>query len=201
MGIVSLIRPKPFQTLKHQGNGQARVLTKDELDILFDELKRNPRDAALFAICLYTGCRISEALQLTTADVKPTYIVFRKSITKGKLKSRTVPVHPELADYLAFYWPKKPGFLFPGQRGRRENLSRNQADRILRNACKRANLTGVSTHSFRRTALTIMCKNGVPMRHIQEISGHADLGTLQRYLEVSDDDRWLAILSMQFKQE
>ncbi|MBV9385659.1 MAG: hypothetical protein JOZ78_04440 [Chroococcidiopsidaceae cyanobacterium CP_BM_ER_R8_30] len=29
-----------------------------------------------------------------------------------------------------------------------------------------------------------MANAGIPLRHIQEISGHNDLGTLQRYLEV-----------------
>jgi site-specific recombinase XerD len=34
---------------------------------------------------------------------------------------------------------------------------------------------------------------GIPLRHIQEISGHNDLGTLQRYLEVSPDQRRKAV--------
>ncbi|WP_399313343.1 tyrosine-type recombinase/integrase [Trichocoleus sp. FACHB-262] len=45
---------------------------------------------------------------------------------------------------------------------------------------------GVSTHSFRRTALTQMSSAGVPLRVIQEISGHRSLQALQRYLEVSE---------------
>ena len=56
------------------------------------------------------------------------------------------------------------------------------ADKILRSACKRIGVEGVSTHSFRRTALTQMHNAGIPLRHIQEISEHNDLGTLQRYL-------------------
>ena len=66
-----------------------------------------------------------------------------------------------------------------------ERLTRFAADKILRDAEERVGLVGVSTHSFRRTALTMMSSAGVPLRHIQEISGHNDLGTLQRYLEVT----------------
>ncbi len=44
-----------------------------------------------------------------------------------------------------------------------------------------------STHSFRRTALTQMSNAGIPLRVVQEISGHRNLEQLQRYLEVSDD--------------
>ena len=54
-------------------------------------------------------------------------------------------------------------------------------------------LEGVSTHSFRRTALTMMSNAGIPLRVIQEISGHGDLGTLQRYLEVSQDEKRKAV--------
>jgi integrase/recombinase XerD len=63
----------------------------------------------------------------------------------------------------------------------------------IKKACDRVGLVGVSTHSFRRTALTQMSSAGIPLRHIQEISGHNDLGTLQRYLEVSPDQRRKAV--------
>jgi len=72
-------------------------------------------------------------------------------------------------------------------------MTRFAADKILRNACKRVGLVGVSTHSFRRTALTMMSSAGVPLRHIQEISGHNELGTLQRYLEVTSEQRKKAV--------
>ena len=46
------------------------------------------------------------------------------------------------------------------------------ADAILRSVCQRLEIEGVSTHSFRRTALTPMSDAGVPLGHIQAISGH-----------------------------
>jgi integrase/recombinase XerD len=54
----------------------------------------------------------------------------------------------------------------------------------LREACERVGLEGVSTHSFRRTALTQLSNAGIPMRIIQEISGHRTLDELYKYLEV-----------------
>jgi integrase/recombinase XerD len=147
-----------------------------------------PGNRALFGICLFTGCRVSEALALQTNDLKSGTITFRKSTTKGKLKTRVVDIQAGLAELLADYQPK-PGVLFPGLRGVTERLTRFAADKILRDACKRVGLVSVSTHSFRRTALTMMSSAGVPLRHIQEISGHNDLGTLQRYLEVTPEQR------------
>jgi len=71
----------------------------------------------------------------------------------------------------------------------RQPLTHFMAGKILKKACDLVGLVGVSTHSFRRTALTQMSSAGIPLRHLQEISGHNDLGTLQRYLEVSPDQR------------
>ncbi len=87
----------------------------------------------------------------------------------------------------------KPGALFPGKRGVTEHLTKFMAHKILVRACDRISVFGVSTHSFRRTALTMMSSAGVPLRHIQEISGHNDLGTLQRYLEVTPEQRKKAV--------
>jgi integrase/recombinase XerD len=178
--------------MKVKGNGQAKVLTSTELERLFDQGFVSKRDRTLFAICLFTGCRISEAVSLKTTDIKSNTLTFRKSTTKGKLKTRTVDIPPALAQILAEYEPPSPGALFPGKDGR-GHLTRFMADKLLRAACQRVGIEGVSTHSFRRTALTQMHNAGIPLRHIQEISGHNDLGTLQGYLEVSPEQKKKAV--------
>lgn len=175
--------------MKHKGHGKAKVLNPSELSRVMTELKKRPGDACLFAICLFTGCRISEALQLQISDVTETHITFRKSTTKGKLKTRTVPIRAQLRPYLDAYQPKRHIYLFPGAVGRGSPyLTRQSAARILRRACKRLAIGGVSTHSFRRTALTYMYRAGIPLKTIQEISGHTNLATLQIYLEVLPED-------------
>jgi integrase/recombinase XerD len=67
------------------------------------------------------------------------------------------------------------------------------AYKILRAAGARIGVEGISTHSFRKTAVTQMHNAGIPLKHIQEISGHNDLGTLQRYLEVSPEQKKKAV--------
>ena len=188
--------------MKVNGNGQGKILTTDELRSLFSEGLRNERDRALFGICLFTGCRISEALALQTTDLKGGILTLRKSTTKGKVKTRAVDIQPRLTALLAEYQDQlvsaKSGALFPGMRGVTEHLTRYMADKILRTACDRVGLVGVSTHSFRRTALTMMSSAGIPLRVIQEISGHNDLGTLQRYLEVSPELKRNAVAMIGF---
>jgi len=185
--------------VKINRHGKAKVLNPSELARLMHELQNKPQDACLFAICLFTGCRISEALQLTTSDITNTHIIFRKNTTKGKLKTRCIPIIPQLRPYLDAYHPKRPGFMFPGQCGRQSAwLTRNTADRKLREACRRAEIEGVSTHSFRRTALTYMYRDGIPTRTIMEISGHTNLTTLQEYLDVLPEHVEIALHSISF---
>ena len=183
--------------MKVAGNGQGKILTPEELRRLFANGFTRERDRALFGICLFTGCRVSEALGLQITDIKGGTLTFRKSTTKGKLKTRVVDIQPGLAQLLTEY-PTSPGALFPGMRGRSLTLTRFMADKILKAACDRVELEGVSTHSFRRTALTMMSSAGIPLRVIQEISGHNDLGTLQRYLEVSPEQKRNAVAAIGF---
>jgi len=81
--------------------------------------------------------------------------------------------------------PANP-FLFPGYRNQ-GCLGKSQALQLFKNACERIGLKEAGTHSFRRTTLTQLHNSGIPLRVIQKISGHLDLGSLQTYLEVKDE--------------
>ncbi len=63
--------------MKVNGNGQGKILTSDELRLLFADGFTSPRERALFGICLFTGCRVSEALALQTTDIKGQTLTFR----------------------------------------------------------------------------------------------------------------------------
>ena len=176
--------------MKFNGFGRAKVLSPSEIDKLFAWGLTNSRERAIFGICLHTACRISEALATTTRDLNMGYITLKKTVTKGKKRTRMIPITDPLQalldPFLLEYKPKS--FLFPSAPHSKnsKHLTRAAADLILKAACQRVGLVGVSTHSFRRTALTQMHNAGIPLRVIQEISGHSSLETLQRYLEVTD---------------
>ncbi|MFM6665196.1 MAG: tyrosine-type recombinase/integrase, partial [Microcystis panniformis] len=138
----------------------------------------------------YCGCRISESLSIRTGDIGNGVITLRKNSTKGKKGSRSLPISPNLAAILNDYIDSiaSPGeYLFPGRFGSKP-LTTAYADLVLRQACQKLGFKGISTHSFRRTALTRMHAAGVPLRTIQKISGHSSLGTLALYLEVTDEN-------------
>lgn len=188
--------------MKIDRHGKAKILTIAEIQLLFTAGLTNNRDRALFGVCLFTACRINEACTLLTTDVYDTagrirpYLIVRKGNTKGKLATRTIPVIADLRSLLANYHTQ-PGqvYLFPDRFGR-THIDPDSAARILRTACRRVGIEGASTHSFRRTALTNMSDAGIPLRIIQQVSGHRDLSQLQNYLEVDESKVLGAVASL-----
>lgn len=189
--------------MKVERHGKAKLLSVEEIQRLFTKGLLTARDKALCAVLLYTGCRIQEGVTLKVADVydrtgklRPE-LVIRKGNTKGKLATRTIPVLDDLGHFLEQYGvpASRDGFLFPGRNGQ-GHLHLDYAAILLRRAFFRADIEGASTHSFRRTALTRMSNAGIPLRIIQEISGHRNLEQLQKYLEVEQSQVRGAIASL-----
>ena len=106
-----------------------------------------------------------------------TDVVVPKVITKGKKKTRTIPLNPKLADELKTWkeiWtttfekePEPTDYIFPSRGGVSEHYSRKTVDEQFRATCKKLSIEGASTHSFRRSALTAASSAGIPVRHIQ----------------------------------
>lgn len=169
--------------------------------MLFTQGLTNLRDRTLFAVMLYTAIRVNEACTLLAEDVYDrngqvrAHLTIRKKNTKGKLATRTLPIIQELRTILAAY-EKEAGlvYLFPGRFG--GHIASDSAMRIFRKACHRVGIEGASTHSFRRTALTQMSDNNIPLRVIAEVSGHRNLSQLQAYLEVRPEQVLGAVSSL-----
>lgn len=181
--------------VKIDRHGQASVLSQYEIELLFSEGLESARDRALFGFCLYTAARIAEACSMRTEDVYTSagrvrpYINIRKGSTKGKLSTRTIPVIEDLRSLLTTWQPSAgPTYLFPSRHPNHHwrHITADGAAAIFKKACRQVGIEGASTHSFRRTALTQMSSAGIPLRVIQEVSGHRTLTELQKYLEVND---------------
>jgi integrase/recombinase XerD len=188
--------------LKIERHGQAKVLDQAEIQLLFNVGLTTLRDRCLFGICLYTACRINEACTLRRVDVFDkkrnvrSSLIIRKGNSKGKLATRCIPIGEDLQALLTEYNPpESQQFLFPGRWGK-SYINPMSASRILREAFDRIGIEGASTHSLRRTALTTMSNNGIPLRIIQEVSGHRSLEVLEEYLAVKDEQVRGAIASL-----
>jgi integrase/recombinase XerD len=86
-------------------------------------------------------------------------------------------------------------WLFPSRINPEKPMTFQGADWILRSAIKQAGLgtKGISSHSFRRTMITRLAEAGVGIKVIQRITGHESLVSVQRYIEVTDDQMKNAI--------
>lgn len=187
--------------LKRDRHGKGKILSIEEIQLLFSQGLTNLRDRCIFAIMMFTAIRVNEACTLLSEDIYDlqgrvrSHLTIRKKNTKRKLATRTLPIIQELRTIFAAY-EKEAGlvYLFPGRRG--GHITSDSAMRILRKACERVGIEGASTHSFRRTALTQMSDNNIPIRVIAEVSGHRNLSQLQTYLEVRPEQVLGAISSL-----
>ncbi len=173
---------------KVDGNGQAKLLSDAELGELFDRGFQTFRDRALFALCLFTGCRISEALQLTAEKVTGQFVTFTRDTRKGKTGTQQVEIMPALRSFLED-WQRtgempEVGYLFKSRVGSKQGyMSRANADLVLKDACHRIAIQGVSTHSFRRTYITKLREKGYSPAQIQKRTGHKRRENLMHYFD------------------
>ena len=178
--------------------GQAKILSTQEIQAVF-KLLDSPRDRTIFALGVYTGMRISEIVslkqdQIFTADgVK--YVLIVPRLKKKNTVYSDIPIHPKLRQTLLEYRKTlaPSEWLFPSDESECGYFTRKQAHNILAGIFQTLKLEGASTHSMRRTLLTTLSRSGVPLRTIQEISGHSNLAQLQAYLEVDPEDKHRAL--------
>jgi integrase/recombinase XerD len=146
------------------------------------------RDRALFELIYSAGLRVSEAVNLDLVDVFYSEGLAR---VRGKgNKERLVPFGGEAALWLKRYLdearpvlagPRRSSALFISRNGRR--LSRKG---IWKNYAAVASLSGTSSklHTLRHSYATELLAGGADLRSVQELLGHADLGTTQIYTHV-----------------
>lgn len=153
------------------------------------------RDAAVLALLYGSGLRISEALGLTRADAPPAGGGTLRVTGKGD-KTRVVPVLPAVATAVEAYLSACPyalaadGPLFVGAKGGR--LSPRLVQLAMERMRGALGLPDSATpHALRHSFATHLLGAGGDLRTIQELLGHASLGTTQMYTAV-DSARLIA---------
>jgi len=152
------------------------------------------RDRAMLELLYACGLRASELCGLRSQDID-----FKTNLVrcKGKgSKERVVPLgevaRHAVEQYISFARPKllegksgarHPLLLFVGERG--QAVSRSLLYQIVRHHAQRAALPEwVTPHTLRHSFATHLLQNGADLRSIQEMLGHADIGTTQIYTHV-----------------
>lgn len=178
-----------------------RVLTRPQVDGLLEGLSARAasddpgalRDLAIVELLYASALRVSELVGLDQGDVDP----HRRTVrVMGKgAKERIVPFGvPARRAVEAYQERGRPALatessgdaLLLGSRGNR--VSARTVYALV--AGMLADLPGsgpAGPHTFRHTAATHLLDGGADLRAVQELLGHASLGTTQIYTHVSAD--------------
>ncbi len=176
-----------------------RSLTPSEIERLITAADgttpRALRDRALVELLYGAGLRVGEAVGLERGSVDLESRVVR-CVGKGD-KERIVPLGREAVEavrrYLARGRPHldrrhRPELFLNAQGG---GLTRAGAFLVLRRLAVAAGLdaTRVHPHLLRHSFATHLLEGGADLRSVQEMLGHADLGTTEIYTHVSERRR------------
>ncbi|MFB3909026.1 MAG: tyrosine recombinase XerC [Candidatus Eisenbacteria bacterium] len=178
--------------LPRAGHRLPRFIPEPELQKLLDgpwaDDPRSRRDHAILELLYATGIRLSELVGLDREDVDLEGGTVRV-LGKGR-KERIVCFGPPAAGALrehlaaAAAADRKGAPLFPGPNGRRIH-PRTVQRRVALHLGRLARAGGTSPHALRHSFATHLLDHGAEIRAIQELLGHANLGTTQVYTHVS----------------
>jgi site-specific recombinase XerD len=169
------------------------TLSEPEVERLLDRPvaaePRRLRDRALLELLYGCGLRAAEACGLRMSDVDADEALVRVTGKGGK--QRVVPLGGAAADALGRYLrlgrPRlgapSTDRVFVSVRGR--PLGPTDVRRSLRRELAAAGLPERSPHALRHTFATHLLEHGADLRSIQELLGHASVGTTQVYTHVS----------------
>ena len=207
---VGLVADNPLSGVKgmRQSSRAPRWLTRKETYALLraataaiqlaDTKKLAPsasqgrRNAAILALLLHAGLRVSEVCALTTKDVQ---VEERKGLVivragKGG-KYREVPLNKDAREALRAWLNVHPGdteILFPGRRGAplRPRGVQRMVDLLAVTA--RLDPEQVTPHTLRHTFGKNLVDAGVPLDRVAMLMGHSNLNTTAIYTTPSQRD-------------
>jgi integrase/recombinase XerD len=174
-----------------------KVLSRDEVGRLLAEPQGTSpaalRDRALLETMYACGLRASEAIGLELSELDLEAGILR---ARGKgSKERIVPIGRKAVETLQRYLRdgrpalvgiREESHVFVNLRG--QGLSRQGLYKIVQRHARGAGLERqMSPHTLRHTFATHLLAGGCDLRSLQEMLGHADIGTTQIYTHLSTD--------------
>lgn len=177
---LELVRPKKSKKLPS-------VLSQEEV-VQILQVTKNLKHRAVLALIYSCGLRISELINLKLKDIN----IERKQllVTEGKgRKDRYVSLAdsflPLFSNYFNSYQPKY--YFVEGKDNHK--YSAESVRQFLKKSCKQAKiLKNVTPHTLRHSYATHLLENGVDIRYIQSLLGHARPETTMIYTHVKRKD-------------
>lgn len=175
---------------------ELNVLTAKEVEALLAQPDLNDikglRDKAMLELLYATGIKVSELIGLNVSDVNIGMSFVRCGDEK---KERLIPLYPLALKSIVTYLDKSrkilagisdESALFVNISG--ERMTRQGFWKILKCYAKSANITkDITPHTLRHSFAAHLLENGADIHDIQEILGHRDLSSTQRYAQYLKD--------------
>ncbi|NLN93088.1 MAG: site-specific tyrosine recombinase XerD [Candidatus Hydrogenedens sp.] len=171
-----------------------RCLSQSEVEALLAQPdpteEMGLRDLALLEMFYSCGLRISELISLPLQAVNLQESAVRV-LGKGA-KTRLIPLGGTVMKKIEAWLPVRAGWarrddaLFIGKTGKR--MARTTAWSLVKGYARSAGITqNVTPHMLRHSFATHLLDHGADLRAVQEMLGHADIGTTQIYTHVSTE--------------
>lgn len=161
------------------------ILSRKEIKELIKQTK-NSKHRLLLALTYGAGLRVSEIVNLQVKDLNFEELTIHLKSAKGKKDRITIfpeKLKTDLKNLTA--GKSKNNFVFSSQRGGK--LSPRTAQKVFKNSLKRAKIKREATfHSLRHSFATHLLENGVDIRYVQELLGHSNIRTTQRYTQITN---------------
>jgi integrase/recombinase XerD len=161
------------------------VLSREEVARLLEAAPGLKYKAAL-SVAYGAGLRVSEVANLKVSDIDSERMTLRVEQGKGQ-RDRYVMLSPQLLELLRDWWraSRPQVWLFPGQNPINPMTPR-QLNRAVHAAKDLAGIAKrVSPHTLRHSFATHLLEQGVDIRVIQVLLGHAKLETTALYTRVA----------------
>ncbi|NDF11681.1 MAG: site-specific tyrosine recombinase XerD [Proteobacteria bacterium] len=183
-----------------------KFLTEKEVEALINTAHANTKPdgvrlSALLETLYASGLRVSELVELKLSTLqweegKKTLKPFLIVTGKGN-KERLVPLNGKAIESLLAYLSLRPHYmdasadspwLFPSG-GESGHLTRQRLGQLLKALAREANIdpAKISPHKLRHSFASHLLTNGVDLRVLQELLGHADISTTQIYTHLSSE--------------
>lgn len=161
------------------------ILSRDEIRRLL-EATANTKHRLLLGLAYAAGLRVSEVVTLRVGDMDLNELTLHIKQAKGQ-KDRISIVPEKLRDELKKLVAGKSSneYVFPSMRG--GALTTRTAQKIFKHALVKTGIKKHATfHSLRHSFATHLLENGVDVRYVQELLGHHNIRTTQRYTHVTN---------------
>lgn len=160
------------------------VFTREQVMTLLENVN-NRKHRLLLALAYGGGLRVSEAVAVRVEDLDFDRGLLAVRQGKGRKDRLTLipqKFRPELERICALKDPEE--FLFESERGGK--LTTRTAQKVFEQTLARSGIRKRATfHSLRHSFATHMLENGTDIRYVQELLGHANVKTTERYTQVT----------------